>query len=211
MRNLDWIHCWLHCARWLGAKGAMLWEVEGGVQYGRNSDGSGHGAGFATAGLGHKFDDHDWKPVLWGYYDWSSGANSRGQGEGFNQLFPLAHKYLGFMDLYGRSNIQSPNVQLTMQPHEKLKVLMWYYYFLLSDRSDTPYNVNSSPFNPANAPASRDLGHEIDLLFTYTLNPRMDVLLGYSHFFSGKYYKDTPGVPYRGDADFFYTQFQWNF
>ncbi len=71
-------------------------------------------------------------------------------------------------------------------------------------------NVNMTPFNAANAPAARSLGQEIDLTVTYTLNPRMDVLLGYSHFFSGSYYKQTAGVPFRGDADFFYTQFQWN-
>jgi hypothetical protein len=39
----------------------------------------------------------------------------------------------------------------------------------------------------------------------------MDIQFGYSHFFSGQYYKLTPGVPFRGDADFFYTQGQWNF
>jgi len=43
------------------------------------------------------------------------------------------------------------------------------------------------------------------------LNARMDLLLGYSHFVSGSYYKDTPGLPYRGNADFFYVQYQWNF
>ena len=68
-----------------------------------------------------------------------------------------------------------------------------------------------TPFNPGNAPASRDLGHEIDLLATYTLNARMDILFGYSHFFAGDYYKLTPGLPYRGDADFFYMHFLWNF
>jgi hypothetical protein len=145
------------------------------------------------------------------YYDWANGTDDRGAGNGFNQLFPLAHKYLGFMDLFGRSNIESPNVQLTMQPHEKLKVLVWYYYFFLQNGNDAPYSVVMSPFNPANAPASRDLGHEIDLLFTYSLTPRIELLFGYSHFFAGDYYKLTPGVPYDGDADFFYTHFLVNF
>jgi hypothetical protein len=198
-------------ARWLGADGAKLWELEGGVQYGDNSDGSDHAAGFATAGLGHKFEDYKWKPTVWCYYDWASGGNSQGRGEGFNHLFPLAHKYLGFMDLFGRSNIQTPNMQLTMQPHEKVKVMLWYYYFLLSKRGDTPYNVNMSAFNAANAPGSRELGHEVDFTLTYSINPRSDLMFGYSHFFSGEYYDTTPGLAYRGDADFFYTQYHWNF
>ena len=115
------------------------------------------------------------------------------------------------MDLFGRSNIQSPNVQLTMQPAPKLKFLLWYYYLMLDTRADTPYTVVMTPFAPGSQPASRDLGHEIDLILTYTINARMDILVGYSHFFSGQYYKLTPGLPYRGDGDFVYVQYQWNF
>jgi hypothetical protein len=201
--------------RWLGNQGPMLWEFESGTQFGENTNGSNHVAGFATGGIGHKWADHCWQPQLWGYYDWASGGDVLGAGNGFNHLFPLAHKYLGFMDLYGRSNIQSPNIQLTTQPYERLKLLFWYYYLFLDTRGDTPYNVNMTPFpqtNPAGSPpASRDLGHEIDCLATITLNARMDLLLGYSHFMAGSYYKDTPNLPYRGNADFFYVQYQWNF
>ncbi len=187
-----------------------LYEMEGGVQFGENTGGSDHTAGFATAGVGHKWSDHDWKPTLWGYYDWASGGNLEAAGRGFNHLFPLAHKYLGYMDLYARSNINAPNVQLSFQPTEKLNVLVWYYYFFLARGDDTPYNVTMTPFAPGVTPGSRDLGHELDLLFTYTLNPRMDLTFGYSHFFQGKYYA-TPGLPYNGSADFFYLQYQWNF
>jgi hypothetical protein len=197
--------------RYSGSEGAYLWEFEGGVQFGRNSDASDHSAGYWTTGLGYQWEHHPWKPVLWGYYDWASGSNNLGAGNGFNHLFPLAHKYLGFMDLYGRSNIQTPNVQLVVQPAEKWKLLIWYYYFLLQTRDDTPYNVNMSPFNPGNRPASRELGHELDFLLTYTICPRMDVLLGYSHFFAGQYYQETPGAPHQGNASFYYVQWQWNF
>ena len=55
------------------------------------------------------------------------------------------------------------------------------------------------------------IGHEIDLTATWEFSPRTAILFGYSHFFSGDYYKETPGVPHRGDADFFYTQFTVNF
>jgi hypothetical protein len=206
--------------RWLGTHGQWLGEVEGGVQFGENTDGSSHSAGYWTVGGGRKFD-HDWKPQLWVYYDWASGSNDRGAGNGFNHLFPLAHKYLGFIDLFARSNIESPNVQLTFQPHQKVSVLMWYYYLMLQNGADTPYHGNMVPFRTGTAPPSRELGHEIDLTVTYTINPRMDILFGYSHFFAGNYYKqsaegplnpaNSPGVPWRGDADFIYTQFQWNF
>jgi hypothetical protein len=197
--------------RWLGSREDWLWEIEGGVQFGENTDGSQHRAGFATGGIGYKWADRPWQPTLWCYYDWASGGDVQGAGQGFHHLFPLAHKYLGYMDLFARSNIQSPNVQLVVQPHKRLKLLAWYYYLFLDTRADTPYNVNMAPFQPAIPPASRDLGHELDLLATITLNARMDLVLGYSHFFAGDYYRLTPGLPHRGDADFYYAQFHWNF
>jgi hypothetical protein len=197
--------------RWLGSKpDGWLWEAEGGVQFGQNTDGSGHGAGFVTGGLGRKWDDHCWKPQLWCYYDWASGGNVLGAGNGFNHLFPLGHKYLGYMDLFGRSNIQSPNVQFTCQPHERVKFLAWYYYLSLATTGDTPYTVVMTPYNPGNAPASADLGQELDLLVQCTINARMEIWFGYSHFWAGEYFQLTPGA-FPGDGDFFYTQFHWNF
>jgi hypothetical protein len=115
------------------------------------------------------------------------------------------------MDLFGRSNIQTPNMLVTMQPHEKVKLLFWYYYFFLVRENDTPYNVNMTAFRPGSTPASKELGQEIDFTLNYSVTPRTDLLFGYSHFFSGDYYEQTPGLPFRGDADFFYTQWQWNF
>src|SRR5262245_65789156 len=107
------------------------------------------------------------------------------------------------MDLFGRSNIQSPNVQLTMMLTPNLRFHTWYYYMFLDTLADSPYNVNMSPFAPGSAPASRDLGHELDLITTYIINTRMEILFGYSHFWAGDYYKLTPGLAYRGDGDFY--------
>ena len=196
--------------RWLGSQDSWLWEIEGGGQFGDNTDGSNHQAGFATGGLGYKWADRCWQPTLWGFYDYASGGDNLGANNGFHHLFPLGHRYLGWMDLFGRSNIQSPNARLTMQPHQKLTLTAWYYYLFLDTLSDTPYNVNMTPFAPGVAPGSRDLGHEIDLLATISLNARMEVQFGYSHFFVGDYY-NTPGLPPTGDGDFYYTHFQWNF
>ncbi|WP_425619252.1 alginate export family protein [Anatilimnocola sp. NA78] len=196
--------------RWLGTECDWLWELEGGIQFGQNTAGNAHDAAFWTVGYGKKWSEHCWKPQVMAYYDWAEGGDVRGAGQGFNHLFPLAHKYLGFMDLFGRSNIETPNVQFTCQPHEKWKVLVWYYYFFLQNANDTPYNVNMTPFNPANAPASRDLGHELDITATYAINARMDLLFGYSHFWAGQYYANTP-PGFSSNANFFYMQYQWNF
>lgn len=197
--------------RWQGSQGDILWDTEAAVQFGDNTDGSSHGAGMFTLGLGRKFSSAAWNPVVWAYYDYASGDGVRGGGNGFHHNFPLAHKYNGFMDLFGRRNLEDVNFQLSLQPNERVKLLLWYHYFFLATQSDTPYSVIMTPFNPGNAPGSSDLGHEVDLLGSFTISSRSNLVLGYSHFFSGDYYSTTSGVPYDGDASFFYSQWTVSF
>lgn len=197
--------------RWQGSQNDFLWEFEGAYQFGDNTDGSSHVAGMATFGLGRKFSQHCWNPTLWMYYDWASGDDATGAGNGYHHNFPLAHKYNGFMDFYGRRNLEDVNLQFSVQPTKKLKLLAWYHYFFLETQTDTPYSVAMTPFNGGNLPGSADLGHEIDLIASYKVSQRQNLVLGYSHFFSGEYYDTTPGVPFNGDADFFYAQWTTNF
>ncbi len=185
-----------------------LWDLEAAYQSG-NYAGHHHDAGMYTVGLGRNFECVKWKPTVWAYYDWASGDDIIGNG--FDHLFPLAHKWLGLMDFYGRRNLVDANVLLTFSPHERLKLLCWYHVFHLQNIHDVPYSVVMTPFNPANPPGSTDLGQELDTIVTITLTPRTELLFGYSHFFAGDYYFTTPGVPYAGDASFFYTQLHINF
>ena len=197
--------------------GGLLYETEAGIQFGSNSPGFGnHSAEYFTAGLGRQLDiSCSWKPTVWFWYDWASGGSdipaARGD-DGFDHLFPLAHKYLGFMDLFGRRNINDVNVQFItpVLGSSKVKLLVWYHYLFL-DELTTPYGVTLAPFNPANAAGDRELGHEIDVLFNITLNPRNSMLVGYSFFNAGDYYDTTAGVPADQDAQFFYWQYQTRF
>ncbi len=194
-------------SRWAANWGGWQTIAEGAYQFG-NDTASDHSAGFFTLGAGHKWDNHCWKPEVWAYYDWASGDAARGNG--FNQLFPLAHKYLGFMDLFARTNIEDINFTVAASPHQKLKALFWYHIFFLEDAEDVPYSINGRPFvaTPGGDPY---LGQEIDLLFTYNFTPRTEILFGYSHFFTGDWYRTNPAAPFAGDADFFYTHFSQKF
>lgn len=204
-------------SRLSGSGEYLMYELEGGVQFGDNSNGSSHNATFVTGGLGRKMDlcagGHPWKPTLWAYYDYASGGTSelvsRGD-DGFDHLYPLAHKYLGFMDLFGRRNIHDVNMQFSTPMGSRVNLLVWYHYFFL-DQATTPYGVGMAPFNAGNTAGSRDLGHEIDFLATVNLDARNSFLLGYSFFGAGRYYDTTAGVPTNADADFFYAQYQTRF
>ncbi|GIW96714.1 MAG: hypothetical protein KatS3mg111_0047 [Pirellulaceae bacterium] len=200
-------------SRLVGKNDLFLYELEGGVQFGENSDGSEHGAGFATIGIGKQLCWYGWKPTVWGWYDWASGGDSGPVSRGddsFDHLFPLAHKYNGFLDLFGRRNLNDVNMQFIAPVGNRVSLLLWYHYFFL-DQPTTPYGVTMQPYNAGNAAGSRDLGHEIDLLCTVTVNPRHQVLVGYSWFGAGRYYDTTPGVLSSADADFFYMQYQTRF
>lgn len=194
-------------AGWYGKYGDWQWDFEGAHQWGDFGAVS-HRAGFATCGIGKTFANLPWKPTLWGYFDWASGDPTRGNG--YHHLFPLAHKYNGFMDLYGRRNLNDINVLFTMQPHERVKFLTWWHTFNLENGADVPYSVVMTPF-VATPGGSKHLGEELDLLMSVSINPRWNMLFGYSHFWSGAFYDTNPAVPFAGDANFIYTQSAFNF
>lgn len=187
--------------RVFGEMDNWLWEFEGGPQfgeyYGANLD---HMAGFATAGIGRRAVSYAWKPTIWLYYDYASGNAVGGDYNGFNQLFPLGHKYFGFIDAVQRSNIQSPNILLTAKPAEKWNLLMWYWHLQSDTDQPVPSIYNTPPQN-----TSKHLGDELDVLLTYIIGPRSNVQYGWSHFWRGDKIIGT------SDADFLYCQWELNF
>ncbi|WP_197529165.1 alginate export family protein [Aeoliella mucimassa] len=188
-----------------GSQGDWLYEFEGGPQFGRQSGiGANHSAGFATAGIGRKLD-MKWKPTIWFYYDYASGNSADGDFNRYNQLFPLAHKYLGFIDATQRANIESPNLLLTMTPHEKVSLLFWYYHLMSNTAGDIVPSIGGTP---TQSTSSKDWGDELDATVQYKFTPRSNILFGYSYFWAGN--KITP-VAGATDADFFYTQWELNF
>ncbi|MDA8563082.1 alginate export family protein [Mariniblastus sp.] len=185
-------------------KNNVLYETEAAYQTGiqRGLDAN-HEAYAFTAGLGYKFANHPWQPVLWGFYDFASG-NDTGDDDfnRFNDLFPLGHKYLGFIDAVARSNISSPNVRLAMTPTNRLSLLLWYHHFDADESGDI---IPGVAFPTAQSLDSNDFGNEIDFTANYKLTSRASILAGYSHLFrDAKILGDT-------DADFFYLQTTVNF
>jgi len=190
-------------SRWFVDCGEWLYEAEGGYQFGRQSGlAQDHEAGFATAGIGRKNLNHCWKPTVWFYLDYASGNFPGGDFNRFNQLFPLAHKYFGFIDAVQRSNILAPNVLVTMKPSSKWDLTMWYWHFQADSAADIVPSIGGTPNQSTD---ETHFGDEIDLTAKRTLSPRSNILFGYSHFWRG----DKILAPQ--DADFFYTQWEMNF
>lgn len=181
-----------------------LFEMEGGPQFGRQSGlGLNQSAGFCTCGVGRKLGDLlPWTPTLWGYYDYASGNYPGGDYNRFNDLFPLGHKYFGFIDAVKRQNIQSPNMLLTMAPTKKVSLLCWYWHFMADSQSDIVPSIGGTP---PQSTTSRNFGDELDLIARYNFGPRSNALIGYSHFWRGN------KILAPADADFTYVQWELNF
>lgn len=180
-----------------------LYELEGGYQFGRQSGlGVDHSAGFVTGGLGRKLNGVRTSPTLWLYLDYASGDSAGGDFNRFNHLYPLAHKYLGFIDAAARSNIISPNMLLTTKANDNWNLLMWYYYLGAAQANDV---VPGVAVPSAQRTDSNDFGNELDLIAKRKLSARSNILFGYSHLWRGSKIIGT------NDADFFYTQWELNF
>lgn len=202
-------------ARWEGAKGAWLWDLEAGYQFGDHAPvraaRQDHSAGFYTIGGGRKLD-LPFSPVVWVYYDWASGDADPADAvhSTFNHLFPLAHKYFGFMDLVARQNIEDWNLKLTASPHQKVTLLLWFHVFKLQQSRDALYNAGGAPIlaDPTGA-AGSNVGQELNLAARFLLSPRADMVFGYSHLYSGDFIINTLGG--RRGEDFYFGQFSLKF
>jgi hypothetical protein len=181
-----------------------LFEMEGGPQFGRQSgQGVDHEAAFCTFGVGRKLGDVlPWTPTLWCYYDYASGNTPSGDFNRFNDLFPLGHKYFGFIDAVRRQNVEAPNLLLTMKPHAKVDLLCWYWHIMANQAGDIIPSIGGTP---PQSTASKDFGDELDLIAKYAIGPRSNALIGYSHFWRGN------KILAPADADFTYVQWELNF
>lgn len=130
----------------------------------------------------------------------------------FNQLFPLAHKYMGFAGLVARQNINDVNLLWTASPTKKVKLLACYHVFSLDESRDAFYNAEGAPNRvDLTGAAGRDVGQELDLTVQYNFTPRADILFGYAHFWAGNFVRGTNPAGVTGDVDFTYTQLSLRF
>ncbi len=143
-------------------------------------------------------------------FDYASGDETPGGDvETFNQLFPLGHAYLGYIDVVGRQNIMDLSPGVTLKFLEKLTVKIAGHLFWLADDADSLYNAGGRA-RMRNAGTSKEVGQEIDLILTYPIDRHTVAKFGYSHFFSGNYIDDS-GNGNSSDIDFIYFILQYTF
>lgn len=194
--------------------GTWKWDMEAAYQFGRDKFGTDPtsrdvSAGMATAVVGYTFNDVAWTPGISSFYYWSSGDNDPTTGDinTFFTMYPLGHAYWGLIDNFSGQNLQDTGFTLSAKPHAKLSVAGSWHLFNKSNSTGRVWNIVGAPI--ASAPLS-DLGQEVDLLATVTVNPNFNIQAGYFWFFYGDALNGG-GAAARQDARQFYVQTTWKF
>jgi hypothetical protein len=189
----------------------VLWDVEGMYQFGSWSSQS-ISAGAYTVELGYNWADWSMTPQFWIGYDWASGdwhPGQTGTHGTFNQLFPFAHPYFGYLDLVGRQNINDFNMQLAMFPTKWIITWLQFHIFRLDSDKDALYAANGARLRQdPTGRAGGEVGNELDFATNFHLSAHQDLLIGYSKLFAGSFIRQT-GNP--GSPELFYIQysFKW--
>ncbi len=186
------------------------YDFEGAYQFGEVG-GADVSAFMIGSEVGYKFGDFWGAPRVFLGFDYGSGDDAPGGDvETFNQLFPLGHAYLGWIDFIGRQNIIDVTPGVTFVPFEKMLVTVQAHFFWRASDDDVIYNAGGAPRAAAFASDEREVGQEIDLLIKYQWDVHTALFFGYSHLFAGDYlHEATPAAD--EDIDFTYFIFEYTF
>ena len=155
--------------------------------------------------VGYTFSAMAWKPRLGFEFDYGSGDSDPTDGEmkTFDNLYPTNHLFYGYIDFVSLQNLNDYRFQISAKPHKKLKLQADLHMIYLDTVKDSYYSVARAVVRTATRDVDDHLGNEVDLTADYKFNDYLNMGLGYSHFFSGDYLRDTGA---NDDADFFYVQ-----
>lgn len=215
-------------ARFFGPiAGNFTYEVEGAYQFGertlagtyfdRNLDIS---AWMFTAEAKYTFKEVKSTPFILLGFDYASGDSNPSDTDfgTFNQLFPLGHAYLGYIDAIGRQNVMDARLSIGAFPLDKrMKVQADWHWLWRADEEDGLYNAGgglsrgayiTTPGGRVVRVDDRELGQELDLTMSYKFNPHWNWLMGFSRFWAGDFIEDS-GTS--ADTNFLYSQVQLTF
>ncbi len=197
--------------RFWGKRAGFDYETLLAGQWGKWAGDAIHAWAWTVEG-GYTFADCPWRPRIGAGFDLATGDHDPADNSvgTFDQLYPLGHKYLGYIDLIGRQNVNAANVNLSAWPvAKKLRTELTYYTFWLNAKEDALYGVGGAPgLRDLTGDSGREVGHELDLTLLWKVDIHSAVLLGWSHFWTSDFIRNTGPDD---DADLFYVQYSYKF
>lgn len=168
------------------------WGAEAAYQFG-DMGGDDISAYMACVTFGWKPCVGNWSPRIGVGLDYASGDSDPTDGTAgtFNQLFPLAHKWLGHADVLARQNVVAARFEASAKPTDKLTLLAWFHGFWRADTADAAYGVTGAPSRLPGGNTDRALGTELDIGATYKIDRHWKAFVEWAHFFTGDYFTNT--------------------
>ena len=195
-------------ARASGALAGRLgdFDLEAAYQFGRLG-GQRIGAWMVSALAGRRLSAAASAPRLWLGFDCASGDGAGGGTVGtFNQLFPLAHAYFGYVDLVGRQNVVAGSGGLSWPVRAPLVLNLDGHVFRRASAADAMYRADGTVVRAGAAGTSKEVGSELDLLLRYPANRHLMVVGGLSRFFPGAFIRESGP---HANVDFAYLSLQY--
>ena len=107
-------------------------------------------------------------------------------GYGYRQLYPTAHRFLGFADLLGRRNIEQYAIHFTGVVNSWLSVSVDQHFFRRHNSRQSAYKLNGKDAIGSEGNA-KDIGRETDIILNLRTIDRLHLQLGAALFTSDKY------------------------
>jgi hypothetical protein len=169
---------------------------------------------------GYTWTESAWQHRFGLTYSHASGDKNAADGVSntFQNLFATTHLFYGFMDLSSLQNIRDMRFTWSFKPRPNLSIALDGHLQWLDRTTDSWYNVagvartggapNAGTGYAVSPAFSRELGKEIDLVFSWHVTPSTQVELMFSHYFRGSYIKQSFSSPAIGskDASYIYLQ-----
>ncbi|MBK1879163.1 alginate export family protein [Pelagicoccus mobilis] len=120
---------------------------------------------------------------IWIGFDYASGDRSAEDNKDgtFDQLFPLGHAYLGYIDMVGRKNTLSYSQGVSLQATKRTTVTLALHQFRRARDTDALYNAGGAVAREPGNGLSRKVGNELDLSISHKYSDHVNLLFGLSH------------------------------
>ena len=156
--------------------------------------------------IAKSFESIAWRPKISLAYDLASGDKkvTDNANNTFIPLYQSTHEPYGIMDFFRWENMRNPELSVTFSPTEKLRLIPQVDFFWLDSKYDSWYSSSGTALRTnTTGVRSSYVGNEASLRFCYDFTKNIKAGIGYAHFFTGGYVKET-GV--HADADWIYSQ-----
>jgi hypothetical protein len=200
-------------------RGSLHYELELTAQFGDSKANSSptspdldHLAGFATAAVGHTFE-LAWAPSVTASWAWASGDQDPNDGdyERYDTLFGARRFEYGPTGIWGavaRSNLNSPELRLTLQPSKVVDLMFaWRGVWLASERDAW----TASGLRDRTGASGTHVGHQYEVRLRWDLVPKsVNLEVGGAYLAEGSF-QDRAGGNQGRDASYAYVQGTWTF